>query len=137
MVDFQEWFAAELEARHYSDRGFSELTGVSEAAVRTWRRGSSRPNWEQLPKIARALGVDVRFVRQMAGYRDEGEEDVPPISEQGLSDEEAALLQAFRIAGPEGRTALLATARVAMRFAGDSDQRYEEQQPRQRRVAEG
>ena len=44
--------------RRFSQKKLSELSGVSEGAIRKWEAGTRNPKPSQLTLIARALGVD-------------------------------------------------------------------------------
>lgn len=93
---------------------------------------AARLRVDELPELVQALSTDE--VRVSADYLLGLD---PELSRLPLSMGELDLIHAWRVASPEGRAELRATARVVARFAGRSGSTEDSAgQPRPRRVAE-
>ena len=151
MQQFADWLRGHLAGRT-TVREFAKRVGVNHNTAQMWMKGAYRPSWQNCAAIARALGVDPRLVRQVAGYEqhdEPGPEEVAlPSSEPELvalapergtpSVDEAELMQAYREASPEGRRILALAVEIVkeMRLTDEGElvRTYREATPSGRRV---
>lgn len=50
------------EAAGLSQKALSDILGTDPVAVNRWEHGNTRPNWEYLRKISKALGVSIDYL---------------------------------------------------------------------------
>jgi transcriptional regulator with XRE-family HTH domain len=77
-AEFGDWLYASMGGR--SVASLAEAVGVQRSTVNTWVNGTARPAYENSEPLARALNLDPRLVRRMAGYAADGDPaiDVTP-----------------------------------------------------------
>lgn len=72
MTEFSDWLKGQLEEMEGPGDGYhavARAVGVSPTTVRSWASGFTKtPGWENLKKLANALGVDEKVVLEKAGY---------------------------------------------------------------------
>ncbi len=74
-------------------RALGDVFGISEQAVYEWEVKSKRPDFEKLPKLARALKVPIAWL--IEGNGDPPPENDPRVRIETLSDEQRAMLEQF------------------------------------------
>ena len=50
------------ESKEMSQKTLADLLGVDPVSVNRWEHGNSRPDWENLRKISKALGVSIDYL---------------------------------------------------------------------------
>ena len=92
----------ERERLGYNQTDFAALAGAAKRTQIDWEKGVSSPTAEQLAAFA-AAGADVLYI--LTGQRSGAVAPTPV-----LKPEEAALLDNYRHASPEGKKAIKATS---------------------------
>ena len=92
----------ERERLGYNQTDFAALAGAAKRTQIDWEKGVSSPTAEQLAAFA-AAGADVLYI--LTGQRSGAAAPTPV-----LKPEEAALLDNYRHASPEGKKAIKATS---------------------------
>ena len=62
---FTAWLRAELDRRQVGGGQFARLIGLEPLIVYRWLNGLAEPTAEQVPRIARELGVDAVRLGQL------------------------------------------------------------------------
>lgn len=91
-------FAKNLRAyralAHMTQTDLAKAVGITRSVVNNYELGRSEPSFENLCRMADALGVEISDLV-------EGEEQIPDyIRRIQVTDEESALIQAYRKADP-------------------------------------
>lgn len=50
------------EAAGLSQKALSDILGTDAVSVNRWEHGNTRPNWEYLKRISKALGVSIDYL---------------------------------------------------------------------------
>ena len=50
------------ESKEMSQKTLADILGVDPVSVNRWEHGNSRPDWENLRKISKALGVSIDYL---------------------------------------------------------------------------
>ena len=50
------------ESKNMSQKALADILGVDPVSVNRWEHGNSRPDWENLRKISKALGVSIDYL---------------------------------------------------------------------------
>ena len=60
----EQWkrFTAAREAAELSQKALADILGVDPVSVNRWEHGNSRPSWEFLRKISKALNVSIDYL---------------------------------------------------------------------------
>lgn len=110
-MDFNTWFAQELEKRSWSNNEFARRSGISPATISLVMNDKRNPGPEFCRAIARAFRIPPEEVFRRAGILD----PLPP------TEEELELLRyLFNRMNEEDKVRVLAIARA---FAGLSEER--------------
>jgi transcriptional regulator with XRE-family HTH domain len=106
--------------RAVADRMTSDGRGtVGHSSVSAWADGTRRPGRENCVRIARVFRADPRYVLDLAGWP--APEEGTYILEATLTDEEQAIIEAYRTGDPRTQAPLLAIARASRELRGRSD----------------
>lgn len=50
------------ESKNMSQKALADILSVGPVSVNRWEHGNSRPDWENLRKISKALGVSIDYL---------------------------------------------------------------------------
>ena len=50
------------ESKNMSQKALADILSVDPVSVNRWEHGNSRPDWENLRKISKALGVSIDYL---------------------------------------------------------------------------
>ena len=50
------------EGKELSQKALADLVGADPVSVNRWEHGNSRPSWDYLKKISKALGVSIDYL---------------------------------------------------------------------------
>lgn len=97
------------EATGYrSQQSFADAFGVAQSTIGNWEAGKREPNYETTMRLARFFGVSIDDLLGL-----ETKKEPAPVSEGGLTAEQADLINLFDAASPELRAAALAVLKSA------------------------
>lgn len=89
-----------LSLRGMTQAELCRLSGIPKAPISAYVHGAYEPKEDRARAIARVLDVDVLW---LLGYDVPMNADVPPLSDQDLTDAERAWLDLYRTLSPESR----------------------------------
>lgn len=95
-------------AGYRSQQSFADAFGVAQSTVGGWEAGKREPNYETTMRLARFFGVSIDDLLGL-----ETKKEPAPVSEGGLTAEQADLVNLFDAASPELRAAALAVLKSA------------------------
>lgn len=75
--DFARWLDRTMASEGLTGKALAQRSGLDEAQISRWRRGSGRPSLESCERLADALGVDPRRLAVTAGLLSHRIADVP------------------------------------------------------------
>ena len=50
------------ESKNMSQRALADIIGVDPVSMNRWEHGNSRPDWDNLRKLSKALGVTIDYL---------------------------------------------------------------------------
>lgn len=62
MMDLIAWVNERMENRRMTNRELADMTDSNEQQISLWRRGKTRPRWEQMVKLVEAFGYHFEIV---------------------------------------------------------------------------
>ena len=70
-MDFSEQLRSLRTQKGISQQKLADLSGISQASIYQWEKGTRKPKYEQLQKLAKALGTTVPYLLGEEGIEDD------------------------------------------------------------------
>lgn len=62
MTDLIAWVNERMKNRHMTNKELADMTDSNEQQISLWRRGKTKPRWEQMVKLVEAFGYHFEIV---------------------------------------------------------------------------
>lgn len=70
-MDFSEQLRSLRAQKGISQQKLADLSGISQASIYQWEKGTRKPKYEQLQKLAKALGITIPYLLGEEGIEDD------------------------------------------------------------------
>ena len=70
-MDFSEQLRTLRTQKGISQQKLADLSGISQASIYQWEKGTRKPKYEQLQKLSKALGTTVPYLLGEEGINDD------------------------------------------------------------------